>query len=289
MLELLLLASTALAEEPAYETPWDAYEAGAYEEALTGFVERLVSRPDDVDALIDVASSLHQTGAFAEAGAAFQQAAAAATSPEDQARALYGLGNTAYRSGQLEQAVQHYEQALEQTPDDEDIKHNLEFVRQEIERREQEQEQQQNNDNQDGEDGEDSQDNQDNQDQDQDQDNQDQDQQPSEQDGDGDGLSDEQEQQASNPTDPANPDSDGDGLSDGQEDANHNGQVDPGETDPNNPDSDGDGITDGAEQTSGPPMTPEQALQWLGSLEEERPEEEPQGNAVAAPPGGKDW
>jgi YD repeat-containing protein len=48
-------------------------------------------------------------------------------------------------------------------------------------------------------------------------------------------------------TDPYDADTDDDGIPDGDEDANHNGQVDPGETDPCNPDTDGDGIQDGTE------------------------------------------
>ncbi len=48
-------------------------------------------------------------------------------------------------------------------------------------------------------------------------------------------------------TDYMDADSDDDGISDGVEDANHNGEVDPGETNPCNIDSDNDGIQDGTE------------------------------------------
>ncbi|MEZ4297208.1 MAG: MYXO-CTERM sorting domain-containing protein [Polyangiaceae bacterium] len=57
-------------------------------------------------------------------------------------------------------------------------------------------------------------------------------------------------------TDPLDPDTDGGGVSDGAEDANHNGQLDPGETDPTAGhgaddtavvDSDGDGLSDAEE------------------------------------------
>jgi hypothetical protein len=74
---------------------------------------------------------------------------------------------------------------------------------------------------------------------------------PNNPDTDGDGLTDGTEVNGLNPTDPLDPDSDDDGLLDGVEDANHNGQVDPGETDPNNPDTDGDGLPDGLEVTLG--------------------------------------
>ncbi|HEV8323707.1 MAG TPA: hypothetical protein VG389_18965 [Myxococcota bacterium] len=51
-------------------------------------------------------------------------------------------------------------------------------------------------------------------------------------------------------TDPTDPDSDDDGLLDGCEDANHNGQVDPGESDPRDGDTDGDGLADGLEDAN---------------------------------------
>jgi hypothetical protein len=70
---------------------------------------------------------------------------------------------------------------------------------------------------------------------------------PNDADSDDDGLLDGIEVTGANPTDPLDPDSDDDGLLDGVEDANHNGQLDPGETDPNNPDTDGDGLSDGIE------------------------------------------
>jgi len=66
-----------------------------------------------------------------------------------------------------------------------------------------------------------------------------------EQDSDGDGLADHLEDTMC--TDPYDADTDDDGISDGDEDANHNGEVDPGETHPCNIDTDGDGIQDGTE------------------------------------------
>jgi hypothetical protein len=61
---------------------------------------------------------------------------------------------------------------------------------------------------------------------------------------DGDGLTDGIEVKSLG-TDPNIVDTDGDCLADGIEDANHNGQIDPGETNPLSIDSDGDGLPDG--------------------------------------------
>ncbi|MDY7095726.1 MAG: tetratricopeptide repeat protein [Acidobacteriota bacterium] len=312
--------------------PYEAYDQGVYDQALQGFVDQQVERPEDPAVAFNIGSSHYQMKDYEAAQRSFA-AAALSADPKLQQQAVYNLGNVAFRQGKLEEAVEHYKRALELDPDDQDAKFNLEFVRDEIRRRHEEnqkrQQEQQNQDpqNQDQQqqDGQDQQ-NQDQQNQDQqNQDQQGQDQQDQGQDGqdqqqdqgqqdqqgdqgqqgqqgqdsDNDGLPDEAERNAQNPTDPQNPDSDGDGLKDGQEDRNGNGQVDEGETDPNDPDSDDDGVSDGeeaqqqaaqnqqqpqegsdgaqggaAQAMEGSPegMTPEEAERYLRALEEGQPD-----------------
>ncbi len=241
---------------------------------------------------------------YPEADRAFTQAA---LSPESKLReeALYNLGNSAYRQGRLEEAVELYKAALELDPADEDAKFNLEFVRNEIRRRHEEaqkrqQEQQQNPQQQ----------QQDQQQQEQQQQQQDQQQQEPQQqqqqqeqggqDSDQDGLPDQTETSGENPTDPQNPDTDSDGLPDGAEDLNRNGRLDPEETDPNNPDSDGDGLSDGeeaglqpqpasgeAESEPSDALTAEEANRYLDALEEGRPERRIPERSRRRP--AKDW
>ena len=43
------------------------------------------------------------------------------------------MGNTNYRMGKLTEAIKNYEDTLEINPDDEDAKHNIEFVRKKLE------------------------------------------------------------------------------------------------------------------------------------------------------------
>ncbi len=280
-----------------YENPHAAYGAGAFDQALQGFLDEQVENPRDSTVLMNVGAAHYQMKNYEEAEKAFNQAAVLGDSAM-RAKALYNLGNTAFRRGQLEEAVKLFQAALEHDPNDEDAKFNLEFVRDEIRRRveeakkRQEQQQQQQGDNpQQGEQDQQSGDEQ-QQDQQQQQGNQTQ-----EQDSDQDGLPDQTEQNATNSTDPNNPDSDGDGLADGQEDSNQNGQVDPGETDPNKKDTDLDGIDDGTEaESQGQPeqpvdpqeMTPEQAQRFLQGLEEERPKNQRKGQGQRARP-LKDW
>jgi tetratricopeptide (TPR) repeat protein len=308
---------TPLPQAPArhIDDPYDAYAAGLYDQALQGFVDRQVERPEDPEVQIDVGNSYYQMRDWAHAETAFT-AAAQATDPGVRQQALYSLGNCAYRQGRLAEAVDLYKAALDLDPDDADSKFNLEFVRDEIRRRQEEaqkqkkqpqnqqQQQQQGGDQQQQQQQAGDQQQQQGQGQQQQQQGQGQQQQQAGSQGpdqDRDGLSDEVERSGANPTDPTNPDTDGDGLLDGQEDANHNGKVDPGETDPNKADSNGDGKSDGEEAGqagaaagAGQPggqevaLTPEEAERYLQALTEGRPRL-PQPPAGNHPRPAKDW
>ena len=254
------------------ENPYEAYEAGIYEQALSGFVDMQVERPDDPAVALNLGSVYYQMRNYEEADRAFF-GATLSTDESLREQGLYNLGNSAFRQGRLEEAVELYKAALEIDPDDEDAKFNLEFVRDEIRRRHEEAQKRQ----------EEQQQQQQQQDQQQDQQQEQQQEQSGGQDSDQDGLPDEVERSGENPTDPENPDTDGDQLPDGAEDLNRNGQVDEGETDPNNPDSDGDGVGDGeesleqsqggsgAEGEESASLTPEEVERYLQALEEGQP------------------
>lgn len=294
---------TAAGEDPGpapqaptrrFDDPYQAYEAAAYDQALQGFVDHQVERPEDPELALNIGNSHYKMKNYPEAEKAFGSAALAGDAAV-RSQALYSLGNCAFRQGKLEEAVELYKGALEIDPDDEDAKYNLEFVRNEIRRRhEEQQKRQEEQQNQQGEDGQQQEQpgEQGEQGEQQEQSQQGNDGQQGGQDSDQDGLPDQVEKGAENPTDPQNPDTDGDGLADGQEDINRNGRVDEGETDPNKQDTDGDGTADGQDQqpteNQQPPeqaeggdaqaqeapdeLTPEEAERYLQSLEEGRPE-----------------
>lgn len=282
--------------------PYEAYAEGVFDQALQGFVDDQVERPDDQDVLFNIASSHYQMKNYEEAEKSFARIAMSGETAL-RGQAFYNLGNCAYRQGKLQEAVELYKAALEVDPEDQDAKFNLEFVRDEIRRRHEEaQKRQQDQQQQDQE----QQQNQEEQQQDQNQ--QQQDGQQQAQDSDQDGLPDDLERTAQNPTDPRDADSDDDGLLDGQEDRNANGSVDPGETDPNDPDSDDDGATDGeeaaqeqqgqqqpepqpaqAEEEVPQNLTPEEAERYLQALQERRPDQRrPQQRGQRRRP-AKDW
>ena len=300
-----------------FSSPYDAFDAGAYSQALDRFADRQTERPDDPELSLNVGAAHYKLNDFAAADAQFYRAAAIGDDVL-RAQALYNLGNSAFRQGKLGEAIDFYMASLEANPDDLDTKFNLEFVREELKKQQQnqgnedqEQESQEGAEQQpeDSEQGgagqpEDQQQDDGAQGQDQSEDQQPQDGEGSE-DSDRDGLADDLERGAENPTDPQNPDSDADGLPDGQEDRNRNGRVDPGETDPNREDSDGDGIPDAADappegdgsdpgsqggpQEQPPGMTPEEAERYLQALEEGRLDPNRRGQRGRNKRQAKDW
>ncbi len=301
--------ATAPTETPPlaeYSSPYAAFDAGAYDQALERFADAQTKRPDDPELSLNLGATLYRLNDFEAADAAFFRASAIGDE-ELRAQALYNLGNSAYRQGKLSDAVDFYMASLEANPDDHDAKFNLEFVREEMKRRQQnenqgdadpqegdrsgDQSEGESGRSDEGEDGRPS-----------------EDEEPSADrgaDADNDGLSDHLERNASNPTDPENPDSDADGVPDGQEDRNRNGRVDPGETDPNRQDSDGDGIPDaqdeaaedggsGLRSQSGPQelpegMTPEEAERYLQALQEGRPDPARRGARGRSSRQARDW
>jgi len=111
-----------------------SYEQEAYDEALKDFLDAQVERPEDTLLKYNIGNTQYRMRNFSEAEEAFWGVAGSGD-PELRQRALYNLGNCAYRQGKLEDAVAYYRQALDLDPEDEDARFNLEFVREEIKRR----------------------------------------------------------------------------------------------------------------------------------------------------------
>jgi tetratricopeptide (TPR) repeat protein len=288
-------------EMPSYDNPYDAYDAGAFEQALHGFIDKQVSDPENPELMLHVGSANYGLANYADAEKSFHQAYLRGDE-KVRAQAAYNLGNCTFRQGKLEDAVEHYKKALELNEDDQDAKFNLEFTRDEIRRhveeakkqaeeRQNQEQQQEPNENQDPQQQNPQEEGQEQGEQSQEAGNQ----EPTEQtDTDQDGLSDTLERSGENPTDPQNPDTDNDGLKDGQEDMNRNGKVDEGESDPNKADTNGDGIPDGqaqeaqpAEQNTEKKLTPEEAQRYLQGLQEGKPKRKrTKGGRRNS---GKDW
>lgn len=110
------------------------YEEKQYDKALETYLDAQVERPEDALLRYNIGNAHYQMRNYADAEKAFL-GAASSPDPALAQKALYNLGNCAYRQGKLDQAVAYYQKALDLDPKDEDARYNLEFVREEIKRR----------------------------------------------------------------------------------------------------------------------------------------------------------
>jgi len=162
------------------------YQRGLYEEALRKYQKALEKNPDSAVIKFNSGDAQYQMKAFEKALEAFE----ASLVTEDKhlrAHSFYNRGNTLYRNGDLQGAVESYKEALRLNPDDLDAKYNLEYVLKQLESQPREEQEQQNRDQEPGEQQEeqssrDQNDSQDQQDESPDQDQQDESQEPPDQD-----------------------------------------------------------------------------------------------------------
>ncbi len=248
-----------------FSSPYDAFDAGAYAQALDGFVDRQTRQPDDPELSLNVGAAHYKLNDFESADAQFYRAAATG-GDELRAQSLYNLGNSAYRQGKPGEAIDFYMASLEANPDDLDTKFNLEFVREELKKQQQQQQ------NQDG---------QDQEQQDQEQQSQEGAEQQSEDSDQGEGEQPDDQQQdhgaqgQDQSEDQAPRDSDGDGIPDEADS--------PPEEDGSDP-----GIQGGPQEPS-PGMTPEEAERHLQALEEGRLDPNRRGQRGRSSRQAKDW
>ena len=244
-----------------YSSPYEAFDAGAYAQALDGFVDRQTRKPDDPELSLNVGAAHFKLNDFESADAQFYRAAAIG---DDQlrAQALYNLGNSAYRQGKLGDAIDFYLASLEANPDDLDTKFNLEFVREELKKQQNQNGQDQNEQNQE-------------------QQSQEGAEQQSEDSDQGGGEQPEDEQQdhgaqgQDQPEDQESQDSDGDGVPDAADSPPEGDGSDPG--------------SQGGPQAPPPGMTPEEAERYLQALEEGRLDPTRRGQRGRSSRQAKDW
>lgn len=110
------------------------YREKQYDKALQTYLDAQVEKPEDPLLRYNIGNAHYQMRNYADAEKAFL-GAASSPDPVLAQKALYNLGNCAYRQGKLDQAVAYYQKALDLDPKDEDARYNLEFVREEIKRR----------------------------------------------------------------------------------------------------------------------------------------------------------
>lgn len=134
------------------------YEAERYEEAESAFREGIVAARDaGVDPvhaglLNNLGATLYRRGDFENAAASFASSVRMSPDEAGLVRGSYNAGNAAFRSENLESALEYYRTTLLSDPADQDAKFNYEFVKRRLDQQQQQDQQQDQKDEQDTED-----------------------------------------------------------------------------------------------------------------------------------------
>lgn len=104
------------------------YEEKKYQSAIDNYRKAQIKKPDDPVVRYNLATALYQVDEYREAAQELEKSIDAAKDDAMKANAYYNYGNTQYRLGLFEEAIESYQKALELNPDDEDAKYNLEFL-----------------------------------------------------------------------------------------------------------------------------------------------------------------
>ncbi|MBI5426703.1 MAG: tetratricopeptide repeat protein, partial [Nitrospinae bacterium] len=99
------------------------------------FQDAQADRPGDPRLAYNLGNSAYKLGKFDEAVHAYSKTTAADSTLKQ--KSLYNAGNALFRLGKLEEAVSAYKEALKLDPNDMDSKFNLEFAREQLNKRQQ--------------------------------------------------------------------------------------------------------------------------------------------------------
>lgn len=118
------------------------YREGEHESALLRYQEAEVLDSTSAVPHFNAGDAFYRLGRFPEGARKFLESAG---SPDDSVAAMsyYNLGNSMFKTGDLESAAEAYRRALLMKPDDEDAKYNLELALKMVEQQQNQQQNQQ--------------------------------------------------------------------------------------------------------------------------------------------------
>lgn len=111
------------------------FKSEKYDDALKKYIEGEVESPENPILKYNVANTYYKMKDYENALKYYAEVAMNAGDVKLEEKAYYNMGNTMYRLGKLNEAMDFYQKALSLDPNDEDAKFNLEFIRNEIKRR----------------------------------------------------------------------------------------------------------------------------------------------------------
>ena len=118
----------------AAENPDELYRKGRFAEAEKVYARKDMDQPKDIRYRYNRGCAAYQNSDFKGASAAFSSVLRRSEDEQVQYRAFYNLGNTFFKQGDFEAAVDQYRQALLYNPKSEDARYNLELSLRELEK-----------------------------------------------------------------------------------------------------------------------------------------------------------
>ena len=111
------------------------YQEGLFPEAEKNFAEARSNRPEDRRLDYNLGSSYYKQGKYEEALQDYTHSALDGSDPQLKKNSLYNAGNALFKMGKLKEAEKTYKNVLALDPSDMDAKFNLEFVREQLKKK----------------------------------------------------------------------------------------------------------------------------------------------------------
>ena len=120
----------------------ELYRKQKFNQASQKFLEAHNGKPGDPKISYNLGNSLYKQGSFEKALQSYSKSAEQKSDSSIKQKVAYNVGNVLFRMNKLDESVAAYKKALELDPSDMEAKFNLEFVREQIEKKKQEQQKQ---------------------------------------------------------------------------------------------------------------------------------------------------
>ena len=115
------------------------YQKQKFNQASKKFFEARQGKPNDPKISYNLGNSRYKQGDYEKALQSYSRSVEQNSNSSTNQKANYNMGNALFRMNKLEESIVAYKKALELDPSDMDAKFNLEFVREQIKKKKQNQ------------------------------------------------------------------------------------------------------------------------------------------------------
>ena len=116
------------------------YQKKKFNQASEKFLEARQGKPNDPKISYNLGNSRYKQGDYEKALQSYSRSTEEKPNSSINQKTNYNMGNALFRMNKLEESIAAYKSALELDPSDMDTKFNLEFAREQIKKKKQQQE-----------------------------------------------------------------------------------------------------------------------------------------------------